>query len=158
MRGKTVPQRVRGKSHAHARLPSIGRKYLPDTDTTQWRAAAIHEQRAIAGDFAEQLRPGVAEILFDDGERLLANGNNAFLVAFADATNTADFGIEIGDAQPRELRYTQAGRVQNLEHGAVPQAERSVGVGLGKQALHFLEAEIAWQGTPDLRRLEIHRG
>src|SRR5437870_8222481 len=69
MSGKTVPQRVRGKSHAHARLPSISRKYLPDTDTTQWRAAAIHEQRGIAGDFAEQLRPGVAEILFDDGER-----------------------------------------------------------------------------------------
>src|SRR6267378_2663824 len=86
MRGKTVPQHVRRKSHAHARLPSIGRKYLPDTDTTQLRAAAIHEQRGTAGDFAKQLRPGVAEILFDDGERLLANWNNAFLVAFADAT------------------------------------------------------------------------
>src|SRR6266576_1551217 len=155
MRGKTVPQHVRRKSHAHARLPSIGRKYLPHADPAQLRAAAIHEQRGIAGDFAEQLRPGVAEILFDDGERLLANGNNAFLVAFADATNTADFGIEIRDAQPRELRYTQAGRVQNLEHGAVSQAERSLDIGLAEHALDFLEAEIARQGTPDLRRFEV---
>src|SRR6267143_520296 len=156
MCGKTVPQHVRGKSHAHARLPSIGRKYLPHTDTTQLRAATIHEQRGIAGDIAEQLRPGVAEVLFDDGERLLANGNNAFLVAFADAANTADFGIEIRDAQPSELRYTQAGRVQNLKHGALPQAERSLDIGLAQHALDFLEAEIARQGTPDLRRFEVH--
>src|SRR5882762_11090505 len=108
MCGKTVPQHVRGKSHAHARLPSISRKYLPDTDTTQLRAATIHEQCGIAGDFAEQLRPGVAEVLFDDGERLLANRNNAFLVAFADATNTADLGIEIGDAQPSKLQIGRA--------------------------------------------------
>src|ERR1700687_139629 len=151
MRGKTVPQHVRRKSHAHARLPSIGREYFPHADTTQLRAAAIHEQRGTTGDFAEQLRPGAAEILFDDGERLLANGNNAFLVAFADAANTADLGVEIGDAQPSELRYTQAGRVQNLEHGAVPKAERSLDIGLAEHALDFLEAEIARQGTPDLR-------
>src|SRR6267378_1452736 len=156
MGGKTVPQHVRSKSHTHARLPSIGRKYLPHTDTTQLRAATIHEQCGVAGDFAEQLRPGVAEILFDDGERLLANRNNAFLVAFADATNTADFGIEIGDAQPSELRYTQAGRVQNLEHGAVPQAERSLRIGLAEHVDDFLEAEGARQYTSDLREFEVH--
>src|SRR6266850_1743064 len=158
VRGETVSQHVWGKRYAHACLASIGREYLPDADTAQWRAAAIHEQRRAAWDFAEQLRPGIAEVFFDDGERLFANGNNSFLVAFADATNTANFGIEIRDAQPGELRYTQAGGVQNLEHGAVPQAERCLGVGLGEQALDFLKAEIARQGTPDLRRLEIHRG
>src|SRR5467141_211447 len=156
VRGKTMPQHVRRKSHTHARLASIGRKYLPDADAAQRRSAAIHEQRRTAGYFAEQLRPGVAEILFDDGERLLANRNNAFLVALADAANTADLGIEIGDAQPSELRYTQAGRVQNLEHGAVPQAERSLRIGLAEHALDFLEAEIARQGTSDLRRFEVH--
>src|SRR6267378_2740055 len=111
----TAPRRRECKSewsnYTHARLPSVGREYLPHADAAQWRAAAIHEQRRTAGDFAEQLRPGVAEILFDDGERLFASGNNSFLVALADATNTAHLGIEIGDAQPSEFRYTQAGRV-----------------------------------------------
>src|SRR5260370_7727435 len=81
VRGKTVPQHVRRKSHTHARLPSVGREYLPHADAAQWRAAAIHEQRRTAGDFAEQLRPGVAEILFDDGDPLFATRTNPFLLA-----------------------------------------------------------------------------
>src|SRR5260370_33671567 len=87
VRGKTVPQHVRRKSHTHARLPSVGREYLPPADAAQWRAAAIHEQLRTAGDFAEQLPTCVAEILFDDGERVLSSVNNSFLVALADATN-----------------------------------------------------------------------
>src|SRR6267378_902038 len=87
MRGKTVPQHVRRKSHAHARSPSIGRKYLPHADTAQLRAAAIHEQRGTARDFAEQLRPGVAEIFFVDGARPTNIYTLSLLVALADAAN-----------------------------------------------------------------------
>src|ERR1700686_2380314 len=60
MSGKAVPQHVWSKWHAHTRLPSISRKYLPDSDAAQLRSAAIHEQRRTACHFAEQPGPGVA--------------------------------------------------------------------------------------------------
>src|SRR5467141_4077100 len=65
----------------------------------------------------------IPEILLDDGQRFFTNRNNALLVAFADTTNAADLGIEVGDAQANELRYTQASGIQNLKHGAVPEAD-----------------------------------
>src|SRR5260370_16543189 len=82
MRGKTVPQHVWSKRHAKTSKPSIGREYLPDADAAQRRAPAIYEQRRIAGDFAEQLRPGAPEILFHDGQRLFPAGDHPSLITF----------------------------------------------------------------------------
>jgi len=158
MRGKTVPQHMRRQRYAHAGEPAIRRKYLPHTDAAQLCAAAIHEQRRIALHLAKQFRPGIAKILFDDGERFFANRNNALLVAFADTTNATDPGIEVGDPQSNELRYAQAGGIQNLEHGAVPEADGIFHIGLVQHALDFFEAKIARQIAPNFGRFEIDCG
>src|SRR5260370_18077567 len=107
--------------------------------------------------FAEQLRPGVAKIPFDDGKRFLANGHNTLLVAFANAANAPNFRIQIAGAETDELGHAQAGRVQNFEHGAVPKADGSLHIRLGEETLDFLEAKIARQSAVDLRGFQIYR-
>jgi hypothetical protein len=86
-----------------------------------------------------------------------ADRNDALLVAFAYATKATDLGVEIAGAQPDELRHSQAGRVQDFQHGAVPQAAGSLDVGLVEQALDIVKAKIARQITVNLRRFEIRR-
>jgi len=138
-------------------LAAIGRKYLPDTDTTQLRAAAIHEQRGrvtLPSSFGLASR----RLLSTMASAFLANRTIAFLVALADAANTADLGIEIGDAAPSELRYTQAGRVQNLRAMARSRKPRGVfASGWLSTRSTSSRRRLARQGTSDLRRFEGSR-
>src|ERR1700747_3101012 len=101
MRGKTVPQHVRRKRRTQAGLSPVGRKYLPHAYAAERGATPVNEERGRQGLFAlaNQLGARIAQIALHQCEGLLADRDNALLVALADASDAANCSIEIHDAK-----------------------------------------------------------
>ena len=66
--------------------------------------------------------------------------------------------MEIREPYADELGDAQAGRVQQLDHRAIAQAERRGRVGLIEQPIHFIEREKLGQRRPRARRAQVVGG
>src|SRR5579863_5827440 len=160
MRGETVAQLVRRQAAAQAEAHSVIVQNFPDADAAHSFAGRRQEQnlavRRRAGRPREFWPPG-GQILFDGFDRFAADGHEPFLVSLADAAHAADAHVDVGDTQIQQFRNAQPSGIQNLEHRAVPQADRRGEVGGLKQLVNFVDAQIGRQAVADLRRLEILR-
>src|SRR5271169_2156870 len=125
MGGKTVPQHVRCERSAEAGLTAIGREYLPNAHAAEGRAATIDKQRCGERLFtlANQLGARITKKTFNQGQGFLADRDDAFLVALANATDAADRDVEIHDPKADEFRNAQARGVENVQHSAIAQAQ-----------------------------------
>src|SRR5678809_97601 len=84
MRGERMTQHVRAQAFGEARLPRVTLENLPEADTRQPGPAAlgVHEQ-ARARPFPQQRRSSLPQVPLDPIPRLVANRNDALLVALA---------------------------------------------------------------------------
>src|SRR5580704_848001 len=154
---KTVPQHVRRQSYAQAGFTAIRGENFPDANAAKRTTAAIDEQ-SVRGDlfaFADQLGASVFQVALDEGQSFLADGNNAFLVTLAYAANASCGTIQIHDAKMNEFGDSEAGGVENFQHGVVSKAERGLVIGLRQQALEFFQPEIARERTAYFGRFQI---
>lgn len=108
----------------------------PETLPGEALAAAVHEQRGFLAGFHEG-SAGVVEVGDDGAGGLLVDGDGALLGALAHA---ADIGVgvvhvHVVDVERDEFGDPEAGRVEELEHGAVTAR-------LGRVALHGLFEEL----------------
>ena len=160
MSGETVAEHVGSKSHTQTRLAAIGRENFPDTNAAEPAAATIQEENLRMGQlsFSEKLRAGIAEITIHECHGFFADGNDAFLVALADAADIARGAVEIHDAQAGQFRDAKAAGIKDLKHGAVAEADGSFLVRLSEQLFDLFEAEIVRQGATDFGRFEILGG
>ena len=103
-------------------------------------------------------RTRVAEVAFHQRQGFLADGNDAFLITLANAADAAGGTIDVHDAKADEFGDAEAGGIENFEHGAIPEAERRLFIGAGKDFFHFFKAQIARKRAPDFGRLQVEGG
>ena len=70
---------------------------------------------------------------------MFSNRDEAFLAALADAGQVLLGQMQVGEAHADELGDAQARGVQQLDHRAIAQAQRSRHVGLRDERVHILE-------------------
>ena len=89
----------------------------------------------------------VADVAIDPGLGRAAVRDDALLATLARAGQIADLEVEVSDLERDELRDPQAGRIEELEHRAVPESVGLADVGSLEQTLHLVELEIAREAT-----------
>ena len=107
-------------------------------------------------------RPGkfwapLRQILLDGLDGLASDGHQALLISLADAADAADAHIDIGNAEIQQFRNAQSRGIQDLQHGPVPQPDRSREVRGLQQLVNFLDPQIRRQAAADFRRLQVLR-
>ena len=107
-----------------------------------------------AAAFAQEHGTDGVEIVLQAGQRLTAERNEAFLVAFAAHAHEAGFAVDLRDLQLHQFGDAQAGRVQDFQHGPVAHSERGVVFRRGEQGLHPLAGGHARQGPAELRQAQ----
>src|SRR5260370_38555361 len=107
VRRKTMPKHMRLDGSAQTCTPPVRRQNFPDADAAERASPAVYKKRRSAGGFAftAQLRPGLAEILFNHAERFASHGPDSFLVAFSDAAHAAYLRVQVRDPQPDQPRH-----------------------------------------------------
>src|SRR5258706_16260647 len=100
--------------------------------------AAGGYKQELAGAAAQQLRPGLVQILPHRHQSGLADRRDALLISLSDGTQNTAFKLDVGEAQSAQLGDAQSRGIEQLEHGAIPYAGWLGRVGSGKQALDFI--------------------
>src|SRR6185503_1847337 len=100
MRGERMTQHVGAQALGKARLPRVTLENLPEADARQPGPAAldVHEQ-AGARPLPQQRWPSLPQVPLDPVPRLVANRNNALLVALAGTREIRRFQIDVGRPQ-----------------------------------------------------------
>ena len=86
---------------------------------------------------------------------MLANRDQPFLVALADAGQVVLVEMQIGGADADQLRDAHARRVQQFDHGAVAQPARRRDIRCGDERVDLLDGEEPGQRRPGGRPAEI---
>lgn len=87
-----------------------------------------------------------AEVAFDPGQRPLADGHDAFLVALAGDVQRPPLAVQVAQLQTDQLGAADAGGVKQLQHGAVTHAQGIGDARHGEDGGHLAFAEgVGWQ-------------
>ena len=105
------------------------------------RPAAAGDEERVAGLAAQERRARLGEIALQPRQRLLAERHQPLLGALAGDAQRAFDEAHVHRLQADQLADAQPARVDQLEHGAVAQAERPLDVGRGEQRLDLRLAE-----------------
>jgi hypothetical protein len=129
-----VPKQLLDDAQVGAALEQMGRERMPEAmrvgEKSPERArvqpsAARGEKQGILGA-AGQLRSRVLQIEPNAVGRLFAERDDPLLVPFAPDANGLLFEVDVSEVEVDRLAAAQAGRVDELEQGAVSQGERFV--------------------------------
>jgi hypothetical protein len=88
---------------------------------------------------------------------LLAQRHDAFLAALAQNAHGAHVQTDLRELETDQLGHAQARGVQGLQHCAVAQAQRRLGIGCFEQRLDLRLGKILGQPARKLRRLYAQR-
>ena len=98
-------------------------------------AVAADEEALLAGNAGEQ-RANVVEVFLDPAQGARADGDDAVLHALALADEHGSLvAVEVAQVELHEFAAPHAGGVEELQYGAVAQAERVGDVGYGEDGL-----------------------
>ena len=87
-------------------------------------AADGEEERVVRA--ARELRPRVAQVARDEVRGLLAERHDALLAALPADAHVLLLEVDVAEVEADRLRAPEAGGVDELEEGAVAEAERAV--------------------------------
>ena len=91
------------------------------------------EERVVRA--ARQLRTRLAQIAGDDVRSLFAERHDPLLAALAAHAHVLLLEVDVAEVEADRLRAAQAGRVDELDEGAIPEPERVVAARSGDQLL-----------------------
>ncbi len=154
VRGEAVPQHMWRQSLTQSRFSSITAEKLPENNAIDGRAGAS-EEKTRRGFFAQDFRTRFFQVLLNRFEGAATDGHEAFFITLPDAPQAANFHLQVGRFQSAELGYSQAGRIQQFDHGFIAQAGGGIDVRLGEQAVHFLYCKEFGQSLAEFRSLDI---
>jgi len=157
MGGETVPELVRGQPATQSGPAAVRLKDSPEANAADTSAVAI-EKKSGRKPIAKQFRASDAQIAFERRQGSATDRNHALLASLPGATKIARFTLNVFDAKADQLGDAQSGTVQHLEHGFIADAEGGRKVGLGQQAIHFLQGQKAGQALMDARGFQMLRG
>jgi hypothetical protein len=160
--GAGMPQRVRvkpGDAGGGAVVLDEPAEHR-DADAT---AEPVQEESALFG-IVEKEWTSVVEVPVDGVKGLLGNGNDTVLPAFAGANEERLFlKVEVIDVEGAALAHADSGAIEELEDGAVANAERRLQRRKLENALHLLPSgneprKPTSSGQPEMLRgiLEEH--
>jgi hypothetical protein len=154
VRRERMPQRVRRELLGDAGLAGISLDDVPEGLARHAIAAAGREQ-VIGLALEQDLAARRARELVDPAHRFLAERNEPLAVALAEDADDALIQIHLGVAQVHQLRDTQPGGVQHLEHRAVAVAERIVHRRRAEERFDLFLGERLRQRAADLRHRDL---
>src|SRR6266478_10052845 len=160
MRGKAVTEFMRSQPSAQTQLDAVIMQHLPDGDAAEPPTASRQEQDLMVqrrSPRPEEFGPRAGKVGLHRGDGLASDGNQAFLVAFADAPNAAHSHIHVRNAQIEQFGNPKAGGIQDFEHRSVSQTHRSRRIRSLHEAVHLFLAQVRGEPLAYLRRLEVFR-
>ena len=104
---------------------------------------------------ARQFRPELGEVAPEGALGLLPHRHDTLLRALAEGEEIAALEVDLGQAQPDELRDPEAGGVEQLQHRPVAQARRSREVGGREEPFDLLLREHLGEAPEEARRREM---
>src|SRR5579872_370414 len=115
---------VRREAAEDSSFLAVAAQQFPEGLAHHCAAAVGHEQVRARSSF-EQLRAAGSEIVFHGLERGLSDRYQPVLVAFANHAHIAHIFFDVGDSDAAEFGNSEAGGVEEFEHGAIAEALRS---------------------------------
>src|SRR5882762_7423731 len=109
---------MRCKIMKNAYLLPVQDQQFPKRLPREASAAGGYKQE-LAGAAAQQLRPGLVQILPYRRQRGFAHRREALLISLSDSAQDTPFKLDVGEPQSAQLRDTQSGGIEQLEHGAI---------------------------------------
>lgn len=163
MGGEAVAKGVGADAITDADAAGVFFDQLPDVDPAHGSAAASEEEKVRVGqagfkDRRDEKGPESLQVLLQDFLGGGAEGDDALLVAFAEAFAVALIDVHFGNFQRRDFGSASAGRVHHLQDGAVAKGELVVRMGRRQQGSHLPFAEHVWQPLPHARPVEQFGG
>ena len=125
------------------------RLHVPATHAV---AAPAQEHRLLAR--RRDLRPHLQPVV-QRGDRLLADGDDAFLRALACHADGPVCEVDVGEIEPDQLREPQTRRVEELQDRAVAQSQQLLAADR-EQARDLIGIERRGQAPRRPRRLNVH--
>jgi hypothetical protein len=93
----------------------------------------------------QQFGPRALQVTLDPGPRFFAQGHDALLRSFADDAHQSFGQRQFAEFQSNQLGHAQSGRIEQLEHRAIPQAERVRDIGGRQKRFHLRLADRPWE-------------
>src|SRR5262249_17550312 len=149
-----MPQRVRRHRAPHPRAPARSLDHHPERLPRQWTAVAVDEERPRIAPLHEGGARGRCVPLYPL-ERLRPHGHEPLTVALTGRGDVARRDVEILEPERQALGSAQAGRVEELQHGAIPQPLRRGQIGRLDESGRVLDGEGAGQPARGPWRLEM---
>ena len=149
MHRKGMAQSVGGNVLLDARLLLIVLDDFPETLTAHTLAVHVHEQGRFLR-IRDQLGPDALDIILKRLHRAVVQGDDPLLFAVG-AADKARRQVQVPDVQCDQLADSDAGGVQQLQHGMIPEA-------LGIHALRLFQKQLHLFGGEDLRVFPLHFG
>ena len=123
MRGKTVSQKMRVNVRFQARAFGVFFHDLPNAHRRDFCSAGGQEN-FVAGATSHQFWPLAREIGRQRVARFAPDRHQARFAALSKHPQNPLFGIEIFQPRVRQFGNAQAAGVEQLDHGAIAQAQR----------------------------------
>src|SRR5205809_214631 len=132
MGGKGMPDTMRRELSPNARLLSVSADDLPERLTGHARTSSGDEQ-VTAGLFLQQHWPAVFQILPHMVRRFLPYRHDAFLAPLSHARKGPKGKVQLLNLEPDQFTHSKSRSIKNLQHRAIPAAQRFGAVGLLKE-------------------------
>ena len=141
MRGKTVPESVRADGFGDAVFLSQVLDNQENHLSGQSCATTIEEYNIGEFGFWSDVQSCAFDILEQNFQAGVADGDEPFLAALADNAQETVFSVDVADLQSNEFGNTQSAAVQHFNHGLVAVAIGLAEVDAVDHLLDFLNAQ-----------------
>src|SRR5437870_3741035 len=157
MARERVPEDVGRDALAQARLGGGATHDRPERLPREAPPARVHEQAAAVADAGIQ-RADVPEVTAHPLRGFAADRHETLLSPLAHADHVARAQVDVIEGEAQTLGRAHAGRVEQLEHRAIPHAAWPIEIGRLDERRDDLAGERAWKRARPPRRLEILGG
>ena len=148
---------MRRELSPNARLLSVGADGLPERLPGHARTPSRDEQ-VTAGLFLQQHRPAVLQILPHMVRRFLPYRHDAFLAPLSHARKGPKGKVQLLNLEPDQFAHSKSRSIKNLQHRAIPAAQRFGAVGLLKEPRDFPAGEKPGERFEGPRGHNLFRG
>src|ERR1041385_3976084 len=150
VRGKRMPQRVRGNGFGYSRLLDVLAKNLPRTHARERLTTGIEKQNAFASAFFKS-RPELTDIGRNGPDRRSPDGDEPLLASFAEHPHQLFLEQHVAHAERDPFGYAKAGPIRELEHRPIAEGKRLVERRRRDQSRDLVDREDIRQRTPPFR-------
>ncbi len=88
---------------------------------------------------------------------MFADGNDAFLAAFTECADEADFAVDVAPVESDQLADPESRTVEDLEDRPVTESTVGIGLGLIEESHHFLDRQEVGQRSGNLGGVEFQK-